>query len=90
MEIEFDPEKRRFTLEHRGVDMANASAVFEGTTVTINDDRKDYGEVRYITFGKLLGRMVVLAWTKRSGRCRVISMRKANDREQKTYNDQLD
>ena len=38
-----------------------------------------------ITVGFLGGRMVVLAWTLRNGARRIISMRKANDREQKTY-----
>ena len=90
MEIEFDPDKRLHTLEHRGVDMANAGAVFEGPTVTVDDERRDYGEVRHLTFGKLLGRIVALAWTMRDGKRRIISMRKANDREQRIYGERLD
>ena len=90
MEIEFDPNKRWDTLKHRGVDMANAREVFEGPTVTVDDERKDYGEIRHITFGKLLGRIVALAWTMRDGKRRIISMRKANDREQRIYGERLD
>jgi uncharacterized protein len=89
MEIEYDLSKRLVTLDQRGIDMADAGLVFENSVITIDDHRQDYGEVRYITFGKLLGRMVVLAWTLRNGRRRIISMRKANEREQKIYGPRL-
>ena len=81
MTIEFDPAKRRDTLRHRGLDMADAAAVFDGNTLTVADDRKDYGEARFITIGRLAGRMVVLVWTPRQSARRIISMRKANERE---------
>ena len=51
--------------------MAQADKVSDGTTVTIENDRKDYGELRYITIGFLARR--------------IISMRKANAREQALY-----
>lgn len=85
MEIEFDPAKRDATLQLRGLDMARAADVFVGTTLTVGDNRKDYGEPRYITIGFLANRMVVLAWTQRGKVRRIISMRKANDREQAIY-----
>lgn len=85
MQIEFDSAKRQETLEERGLDMADAAEVFEGDHLTVEDARFDYGEVRNITVGFLAGRMVVLAWTLRGEACRIISMRKANDREQKAY-----
>ncbi len=49
------------------------------------DDRFDYGETRYITIGLLRGRMVVLVWTPRGAARHIISMRKANDREQARF-----
>ncbi|MFT4180696.1 MAG: BrnT family toxin [Rhizobium sp.] len=61
MKIEFDPAKRADTLEARGIDMADAGEVFEGTTLTFEDDCYDYGETRYITVGFLSERMVILA-----------------------------
>ena len=85
MLIEFDPSKRAATLEHRGLDMARAGEVFDGETLTALDDRRDYGEARYISIGFLDARMVVLVWTRRGGRRRIISMRKANEREQAIY-----
>ena len=90
MKIEFDPAKRHITLEHRGLDMAQAGEIFEDTTLTIADTRKDYGERRFITFRWLTGRMVVLVWTPRVAGRRIISLRKANDREQALYRHRLD
>ena len=85
MEVEFDATKRDTTLEARGLDMARADEVFAGATLTVEDDREDYGEDRFITIGFLDERMVILVWTPRNGACRIISMRKANEREQALY-----
>ena len=85
MSIELDAAKRKATLEARGLDMARGDEVFAGATLTIEDDRKDYGEDRFITIGFLDGRMVVLVWTPRNDTLRIISMRKANEREQTLY-----
>ena len=65
--------------------MARADEVFEGATLTVEDNRQHYGEDRFITIGFLDGRMVVLVWTHRNGTRRIISMRKANEREQALY-----
>jgi len=65
--------------------MARAAEVFEGPTLTVEDDRRDYGEERYITIGFLDQRMVVVVWTARNATRRIISMRKANEREQAHY-----
>ena len=90
MKIEFDQAKRDETLKHRGVDMGRANEVFEGVTISFADIRFEYGEERFITFGLLDSRMVVLAWTKRGNARRIISMRKANEREQRKYGNRLD
>ena len=85
MPIEFDAAKRTATLEARGLDMARADEVLAGATLTVEDDRRDYGEDRFITIGFLDDTMVVLVWTPRDGAHRIISMRKANDRERTLY-----
>lgn len=89
MEISFDPAKREKTLRERGLDFLDAASVFDGTTVDQNDDRFDYGETRIVTVGWLSNRMVVVVWTARGRARHVISMRKANKREQKEYQDRL-
>jgi len=80
--LTFDPAKRQKALLERGLDFEDASLVFEGVTVEIEDTRKDYGEVRMICFGLLEGRMVVVGYTPRGSDRHIFSMRKANDREQ--------
>ena len=81
MQIEFDPEKRNKALTERGLDFARAEEVFAGVNVTAEDARFDYGEPRFTTVGALDGRMVVMVWTPRGEVRRIISMRKANERE---------
>jgi uncharacterized DUF497 family protein len=90
MEIRYDASKRDRTLAERGLDFEDAVHVFTGTTIDLLDDRRDYGEVRWVTYGLLKGRMVALVWTPRGKARHVISMRKANDREKKIYEVQLD
>jgi hypothetical protein len=85
MNITFDPTKRDRTLAERGLDFADAAQVFAGLTFTMKDDRFDYGEDRFITAGMLADRMVVIVWTPADGGRRIISMRKANEREQQRF-----
>lgn len=82
MRISYDPAKRAKTLEDRGLDFEDAVWVFEGTTVEVDDERKDYGERRVICYGLLDGRLVVIGYTPRGEVRHIFSMRKANDREQ--------
>ena len=81
MEISFDPAKRDVTLRVRGLDFADAGRIFEGRTLTVIDDRQDYGEVRYVTYGWIDTAAVALVWTPRQDAMRVISMRRMHQRE---------
>ena len=89
MRITFDPNKRDWTLRERGLDFAEAAEVFAKPTADEIDSRQDYGEVRIVTAGYLRGRMVIVVWTPRGDARHVISMRKANDREQEAYEGQI-
>jgi len=80
--ITYDPPKREKTLRERGLDFEDAPEVFAGATLTRQDLRQDYGEDRYQTVGFLRGRMVVVVWTGRGDATHIISMRKANAKEQ--------
>ena len=85
MGVTFDPAKRRRTLQARGVDMAEADRLFSGVEYTQVDDRFDYPESRFQTYGLLHERLVMIAWTPIEGGIHVISMRKCNDREQRKF-----
>lgn len=89
MRITFDPARRDRTLDARGLDFATAAEVFAQDHLTFPDERQDYGEARFISVGRLAGRMVVLVWTPRGDARHVISMRKANEREQRRFEDRL-
>lgn len=56
-----------------------------GRHLTAEDAREDYSESRFVTAGSLEGRMVVMVWTPRGEVRHIISMRKANEREQSRY-----
>ncbi len=89
MDIEYDPAKRDLTFDERGLDMARAAEVFADPHLTFPDIRFEYGEERFIMIGLLDERMVILAWTPRGEACRIISMRKANEREKERYRHRL-
>lgn len=90
MKIEYDQNKRDRTLLERGLDFARAGEVFAGLHFTSEDNRQDYGETRQITVGKLDSRLVVMVWTQRDKARRIVSMRKANEREIKRFEKYLD
>lgn len=83
MRITCDPAKRAWTLRERGLDLRRAKEVFAGAHFTRADDRRDYGEPRFIIAGWLDSRLVVLAWTPRGVARRIISMRYCHEREAK-------
>jgi uncharacterized DUF497 family protein len=85
MKLEFDQAKRKKTLQERGLDFARAVEVFDGIHFTGQDKRMDYEEDRFITVGWLDDQIVVMVWTPRGEVSRIISMRKANDREKTLY-----
>ena len=85
MEIEWDEAKRQDALERHGVSFADVALIDLRTAKTLADNRRNYGETRLVTYGYIGSRLHVVCWTERNGRMRIISFRKANDREQKTF-----
>ena len=89
MNFEWDDAKRKSNIKKHGIDFINAPMLFDGYTLTIADERYDYGEERFITFGILEGRVVVVTHTEREGSIRIISIRKATKYENKAYFSQI-
>ncbi len=85
MKISYDPVKREKTLVERGLDFARAGDVFDAHHFTAEDVRLAYGERRFVSIGHLQHRLVVIVWTQRGEERRIISMRKANEREQERF-----
>jgi uncharacterized DUF497 family protein len=89
MKFEWDEAKRQLNLLKHGFDFAGIEEVFDGVTVTIPDDRFDYGEERFITLGLLRGRVVVIIHTETRETIRIISVRKATRHEENGYFKQI-
>ena len=85
MEIEYDEAKRLWTIRYRGLDFCEAAKIFDGPEFTDQDQRFDYPEPRFQTYGLLDGRLVMLVWTPTEHGIRIISMRKCNERERKKF-----
>ncbi|MDZ4364164.1 BrnT family toxin [Brevundimonas sp.] len=81
--IVFDPAKDVVNVAKHGVSLGRAHEfVFEDSLIEA-DDRFDYQESRWIAYGYLDGRLHVLVFTQRGDTIRVISLRKANQREKR-------
>lgn len=81
----WDEAKRDENLRKHGIDFIDAETLFEGPTVTLEDNRFAYGEQRFVTFGVLDGRVLAVVHTEQDEDIRVISMRKATRREEQSY-----
>lgn len=81
----WDENKRLNNIQKHAIDFVDAVEVFDGNTVTVEDNRLDYGEQRYIVLGLMRGRIIVLVYAERNNSIRIISARKATRYEQLTY-----
>lgn len=82
---ERDENKRQSTVEYRGLDFADFGDFQLRLSTTKIDKRRPYGETRYLSVGYLHERLCVLCWMLRNGQLRIISLRKANDREKQDH-----
>jgi uncharacterized DUF497 family protein len=85
MTFEWDEKKRQINLRLHGFDFEDAERVFESETTTVADERFDYGEIRYVSFGMLQDLVVAVVYTEEDDVLRVISLRKATRNEEKEY-----
>ena len=85
MRFEWDEAKRRENLRKHGIDFVDLPPLFDGVTVTVLDDRFDYGEDRFLTVGVLQGIVIVVAHTETAELIRFISARKATRNEEDLY-----
>lgn len=88
MDLEWDPKKAAANLRRHGIDFADAAtALHDEFAITVVDD--DLGEDRYVTVGvDALGRIVVVVFTWRASRIRLVSARRANAGERSRYEEQ--
>ncbi len=85
MRFEWDEAKRRSNITRHGIDFVDVDDVFAGETITFLDDRYDYDETRFLTFGLLWGEVVAIVHIETDEVIRVISVRRASKDEEETY-----
>ncbi|MEY4983304.1 MAG: hypothetical protein RIR62_1570 [Pseudomonadota bacterium] len=82
---DWDDGKRRANLAKHGVDFAAIDG-FDWASADVEPDlRHPYGEERFAAVGYIGVRLHRVIFTRRNGRIRLISLRKANRREQRKW-----
>jgi uncharacterized protein len=89
MKFEWDESKQTSNLRKHGINFSDVPIVFDGSIVTVEDDRFDYGEERFVTFGLLQGQVVAIVHTESEDYIRIISARKATKYERENYFQQI-
>ena len=85
MLLEFDEAKSARNLKERGIGFDRFGDIDFDTAVTIEDKRRNYGEQRLRVLAFIDDRLHAAVITPRGERIRVISLRRANKREERTY-----
>ena len=89
MNIEFDSVKDAANVAKHGVSLTLAAKIEWSDVLCAPDTRRDYGEVREIGFTIIEQRLYVVVFVQRSAVMRIISLRKANSREVKLYDETI-
>ena len=90
MKIEYDPAKNEWNIKERGLSFDLADNLDWDTALVTEDIRNEYPERRFVAAALLFGRLHILCFTPIHGGIRVISFRKANKREVKLYEKNID
>jgi uncharacterized DUF497 family protein len=86
VEFEWDPRKEASNVRKHGIPFSYAARVFlDAGRVERIDEREDYEETRFVTTGLVDGMEMVVVYTMREERVRIISAREADRDEIKTY-----
>ena len=90
MDVFWNPSKARVNLKKHGVRFADAStALFDPVALTI-EDTDSVGEQRFVTIGRdATGKILVVVYAWREDNVRLISARRANRWEIRTYEEGL-
>ena len=84
MEIAFDPAKDAINIAKHGLSLATFAG-FDDDPVVRTDGRYEYGEIRYRAYGRIAGRGYCAVFTRRALTIRLISFRRAHEKEMRRY-----
>jgi uncharacterized protein len=65
MDVEWHEAKRLSNLAQHGIDFEDAIAIWLGPVANRRSDQAN--EIRYVSVGRVNGRVVVIVWTPRGG-----------------------
>lgn len=88
-EFGWDEDKRIANAKNHAIDFEDITAIFDHDIITVEDDRFDYGEQRFMTLGLLKGAVIAVVHTERGDITRIILARKATKYERITYFEQF-
>ncbi len=89
MEFEWDEAKSRANFAKHGIDFETAQRIFGGPVFTRPDRRRDYGEARHVSIGRVEAAVIVVVHTERGRRMRLISARPASRKERQIWHEQI-
>ncbi len=90
MEFEWDENKNRQNQQKHGVSFEEAQEIFLGVVFTSISDKLDYGEIREVSIGTIQKvAIAAVVHTDRNGKVRIISARKATQKERRKYDEYL-
>ena len=85
MKFVWDEKKNDANIFKHGIDFNDAKEIFRKVRVTGIENRREYGEIRKISIGPINNDICVVVYTEREDDTRIISARKANQRERRRF-----
>jgi hypothetical protein len=86
MKFEWDENKNQKNIEKHGIDFNDAKEVFQDKNhLSSQDLRKDYGEERWKAIGQIFETVIAVIYTMRDAITRIISARRASQKERAEY-----
>jgi uncharacterized protein len=85
MGFQWDPDKSAANEAKHGITFMQAAQIFRGPVLKRPDDRKEYGEQRFIALGAYDGEVLRVVFTERDGDIRLISAWRAGRHDRERY-----
>lgn len=85
MKITYDPVKDKSNQRKHGMSLSQAAKIDWPEVIAKVDTRQDYGEIREIGYAVMASRLYCVVFTRRLDTMHIISLRKANSREVRNY-----
>ena len=91
MKYIWSEQKNKLNIKKHGIDFSDAGEMFQYPMLTCIDQRKDYGEERWVGIGFLKGIIAVIVFVEDDDKdiVRIVSVRKATQNESKKFKETI-